>query len=335
MRAIVQDRYGSADVLDLRDVEVPEVGDDDVLVQVHAAGVDPGVWHLMTGLPYAGAPRVRAAPAPQPRPRHGPRRCRRGGRARRHPVRAGRRGVRHRRGHLRRVRGGARGQARAQARATSPSSRPPPFPSPGRRRSRPYAEAGKVRPGQRVLVIGAGGGVGSFAVQLAKASGAHVTGVCSPTKLDLVRSIGADDVVDYTREDVADRGRRYDVIVDTAGNRSLSHLRRALAPTGTLVLVGGEAGNGKWLQGFDRQLRSLAAVAVRQRAVGAADVAGERGEPRGVEGTHRGRRGHAGHRQDLSAGRGGRRDPPHQGRPRAGQGRPHRSVAHTVRTACR
>ncbi|MDP4504722.1 NAD(P)-dependent alcohol dehydrogenase [Nonomuraea turcica] len=117
-------------------------------------------------------------------------------------------------------------------------------------------DAGKVRPGQQVLVIGAGGGVGTFAVQLAKAFGAEVTGVCSTSKVELVRSIGADHVVDYTVEDFTDGELRYDLIVDTAGNRSLSHLRRALTPRGTFVIVGGEEG-GRWLAGMDRQLRMV------------------------------------------------------------------------------
>jgi NADPH:quinone reductase-like Zn-dependent oxidoreductase len=116
-------------------------------------------------------------------------------------------------------------------------------------------DAGRVRPGQTVLVIGAAGGVGTFAVQLAKHLGAHVTGVCSTGKADLVRSIGADAVVDYTCEDVADGARRYDVILDIAGNRPLGQLRRALAPRGTLVIAGGEGG-GRWLGGVDRQLRA-------------------------------------------------------------------------------
>jgi NADPH:quinone reductase-like Zn-dependent oxidoreductase len=114
-------------------------------------------------------------------------------------------------------------------------------------------DRGKVQAGQKVLIIGAAGGVGSFAVQLAKAFGAEVTGVCSTTKVDLVRSIGADEVIDYTREDFADGARRYDLILDTAGRRSLSQLRRALTHRGTLVIVGGEGG-GRWLGGFDRQI---------------------------------------------------------------------------------
>jgi NADPH:quinone reductase-like Zn-dependent oxidoreductase len=108
--------------------------------------------------------------------------------------------------------------------------------------------------------------VGSFAVQLAKAFGAEVTGVCSTTKVDLVRSLGAAAVIDYTREGFADGARRWDLIVDTGGRRSLSHLRRALAPRGTLVIVGGEGG-GRWLGGFDRQIlrAPLLSALVRQR----------------------------------------------------------------------
>ena len=112
-------------------------------------------------------------------------------------------------------------------------------------------DKGHVRPGQSVLVIGAGGGVGTFTVQIAKAMGATVTGVASTSKLDLVRSIGADDVVDYTREDFTDGSRRWDVIVDTAGRRPLRELRRALTPKGTLVVVGGDGG-GPWTGGFFR-----------------------------------------------------------------------------------
>ena len=112
-----------------------------------------------------------------------------------------------------------------------------------------------VKPGQKVLIIGAAGGVETFAVQIAKALGVEVTGVCSTTKTDLIRSIGADHAIDYTREDFANGRQHYDVILDTAGNRSLSHLRRVLTPQGTLVIIGGEGG-GRWF-GVDRQLRAL------------------------------------------------------------------------------
>jgi NADPH:quinone reductase-like Zn-dependent oxidoreductase len=124
---------------------------------------------------------------------------------------------------------------------------------------------GRVKASQRVLIIGAGGGVGTFAVQIAKPYGAEVTGVCSTTKTELVRSIGADSVIDYTREDVADGHNRYDLVVDTAGRRPLSQLRRALTPHGTIVIVGGEGG-GRWLAVFDRGFRGqLIGPVVRQR----------------------------------------------------------------------
>ena len=116
-------------------------------------------------------------------------------------------------------------------------------------------DVGRLQAGQKVLVIGAAGGVGSYAVQLAKAFGAQVTGVASTRQLALVRSLGADDVVDYTREDVTDGSRHWDLILDCAGRRTLSQLRRALTATGTLVIVGGEGG-GRWLGGFDRNLRA-------------------------------------------------------------------------------
>jgi NADPH:quinone reductase-like Zn-dependent oxidoreductase len=117
-------------------------------------------------------------------------------------------------------------------------------------------DVGKVRSGQSVLVIGAAGGVGSFAVQIAKAFGAHVTGVCSTSKVELVRSIGADDVIDYTRDEIVDATRRYDVTFDSAGSHEASYLRQALTSKGTLVLAGGEGG-GRWL-GMGRVMRAKA-----------------------------------------------------------------------------
>jgi NADPH:quinone reductase-like Zn-dependent oxidoreductase len=117
-------------------------------------------------------------------------------------------------------------------------------------------DKGNLQPGQKVLIIGASGGVGTYAVQLAKALGAEVTAVCSTTKIDLVRSIGADHIIDYSRDDFAEGLRRYDMILDIAGNSSLARLRRALTPRGTLVIAGGET-NGRWLGGTDRQIRAL------------------------------------------------------------------------------
>ena len=130
-----------------------------------------------------------------------------------------------------------------------------------------------------MLIIGASGGVGSYAVQLAKALGAEVTGVCSTAKLDLVRSLGADHVIDYTRDDFADGTHRYDLILDIAGNPTLSRLRRALTPTGTAVIVGGEEG-GNLTGGMDRQLRALVLSPVRPPAADHAHRQGARQRPR-------------------------------------------------------
>ena len=264
MKAIVQDTYGSPDVLELRDIDKPVVGDDDVLVRVRAAGVDQGVWHLMAGMPYL----MRIAGF--------------GLRAPKNPVRGydvagcveavGANVTRFQAGDE--VFGSCRGSfaeyaaARADRLAPKPSNlsfeQAAAVPISGYAALQAVRDQGKVRAGQQVLIIGAGGGVGTFAVQLAKAYGAEVTGVCSTTKTDLVRSIGADHVIDYTQEDFADGRNRYDVILDIAGNGSLSHLRRALAPEGTLVIVGGEEG-GKWF-GIGRQLRAtVLSLFVRQK----------------------------------------------------------------------
>jgi NADPH:quinone reductase-like Zn-dependent oxidoreductase len=138
-------------------------------------------------------------------------------------------------------------------------------------------DCGRLQLGEQVMVIGAAGGVGSFAVQIAKAFGARVTGVCSTSKADLVRSLGADDVIDYTNDEIDRNGARYDVVIDTAGNRPLSLLRRALTPHGRLVVVGGEHGGGRVLGGFDRQLRApLVSMFVGQRLRGL--IAKERAE---------------------------------------------------------
>lgn len=256
MKAIVQDTYGSPDVLRLRDIDRPGIGDNDVLVRVHAAGVDPGVWHLMTGLPYLVRLMGYGLRAPKSRVRGFDVAGR---------VEAVGRNVRQ----LRNgddVFGACDGSFAEYARAKQNDLALKPanltfeqaaaVPVSALTALQGLRDHGKVKSGQKVLIIGAAGGVGSFAVQIARAFGAEVTGVCSTTKLDLVRSIGADHVVDYTRDDFAQSGRRYDVVLDTAGARSLSHLRRALAPRGTLVIVGAEGGD-RWTGGIDRQLRAV------------------------------------------------------------------------------
>ncbi|KAB8196767.1 zinc-binding dehydrogenase [Nonomuraea phyllanthi] len=255
MKAIAHDVYGSAEVLGLREVDRPPVQDDQVLVQVRAAGLDPGVWVFMTGRPYA----VRVA-AGLTRPR-----VRVRGRALAGVVTAVGAGVR-RFEPGDEVYGTHPGGTFAEYAAVSWQRLAPKpaklsfeeaaaVPISGVTALQAVRDCGRVRAGQRVMVIGAGGGVGSFAVQIAKASGASVTGVCGAGKEELVRSLGADEVIDYTRDEVDRDGPRHDVIIDTAGCRPLALLRRALTPRGTLVVAGGGHDAGGLLGGYTRQLR--------------------------------------------------------------------------------
>jgi len=255
MKAIVQDTYGSPDVLELSDIDTPVVEHDDVLVRVHAAGVDRGVWHLMTGLPYL----VRLGFGLR-KPRSRVRGLDVAGRV----EEVGKDVNRFQPGDE--VFGTCDGSFAEYALAKEDDlvSKPAKLsfeqaaalPTSATTALRGLRDAGRVEPGQKVVILGASGGVGTFAVQIAKALGAEVSGVCSTPKTDLVQSIGADHAIDYTREDFADGRQCYDVILDIAGNRSLSHLRRALTPQGTLVIIGGEEG-GRWFGGVDRQLRAL------------------------------------------------------------------------------
>jgi NADPH:quinone reductase-like Zn-dependent oxidoreductase len=255
MKAIVQDEYGSADVLRLEDVETPVAGRGEVLIRVIAASAFIGDWPIMTGTPYAirlvsglGKPkqRVRGQDVAGAIEAMGD------------EVTAFRPGDE--------VFGVGNGTFAEYATARTDKIAPKPanlgfeeaatVPTTGCTALQGIRDVGKVRSGQSVLVIGAAGGVGSFAVQIAKAFGAHVTGVCSTSKVELVRSIGADEVIDYTREDIVNGTRRYDLIFDTAGNREVSYLRQAMTPKGTLVLAGGE-GAGRWL-GMGRVVRAKA-----------------------------------------------------------------------------
>jgi NADPH:quinone reductase-like Zn-dependent oxidoreductase len=253
MKAIVQDKYGSADVLELREVEKPQPGDDELLIRVHAAGLDPGVWHLMMGRPYLV--RVMGFGLRRPRMRV------RGTDVAGSVEAAGKNVVRLKPGDE--VYGTCDGSyaeyacAKAERLAPKPSNlsfeQAAAVPVSGMTALHGLRDAGELQPGQKVLIIGAAGGVGTHAVQLAKAFGAEVTGVCSTSKVELVQDIGADEVIDYTRVDFTAGTRRFDLILDTAGRRPLSQLRRALTPQGTLVIVGGEGG-GRWLGGFQRQI---------------------------------------------------------------------------------
>ena len=263
MQAIVHDTYGSADVLRLTRITRPEVADNEVLLRVHAAGLDRGTWHLMTGRPYLLrlAFGVRRPKNPVP-----------GVDVAGTVVAVGSAVTRFSAGDE--VFGFGKGSFAEYALAREDKLARKPVnvsfeqaavvPVSAATALQAMTDVGRVELGQTVLIIGASGGVGSYAVQLAKAFGAEVTGVCSPAKLDLVRSLGADHVIDYTRGDFADGTHRFDLILDIGGNPALSRLRRALTPTGTAVIVGGEEG-GSWT-GMDRQMRALAlSPFVRQR----------------------------------------------------------------------
>ncbi|MFI7482406.1 NAD(P)-dependent alcohol dehydrogenase [Kocuria sp. M1R5S2] len=256
MQAVVRDSYGPAEVLHLARVPVPEPGKKEVLLRVHAAGLDRGTWHLMTGRPYLL-------------------RLGFGLRAPRNPV-AGMEVA----GTVvalggtvtgisigQEVYGVARGSFAQYAVARANQLAPAPVnltaeqaavvPISAATAQHALCQAGHLQAGQTVLITGASGGVGSYAVQLAKAFGADVTAVTSTATLDHVRSLGADHVIDRTREDFADGTHHYDLILDLAGNPPLSRLRRALTPTGTAVLVGGEEGH-RLTGGMGRTLRALA-----------------------------------------------------------------------------
>ena len=257
MKAIIQDRYGPGpkDVLRLQEKEQPAVGDEEVLVRVHAASVDRGTWHAMAGLPYP----IRLAGFGVRRPKHA-----NPGRSLAGTVEAaGSRVTGFKPGDEVFGIGTASFAEYAAARPAKLAPKPANLsfeqaatvPVSGLTALQAVRDHGQVQVGQNVLVIGASGGVGSFAVQIAKAFGATVTGMCGTAKTDMVRALGADRVIDYTTHDLDGSGDRYDVILDTGGNRPLPQLRRALTSKGTLVIVGGETA-GRLLGGSGRQLRA-------------------------------------------------------------------------------
>ena len=254
MNAIVQDAYGTTDVLELAEIEKPAVERDEVLVRVRSAGVHIGDWLVMGGLPYI----IRIMGYGLRKPKN------------RNPGLEVAGTVEAVGADVKLLQPGDEVfgwctaafaeyvSVSADALVLKPANvtfeQAAAVPVSAFTALQAVRDKGEVVPGQKVLVIGASGGVGTFAVQIAKAYGAEVTGVSSTRNLDMVRSIGADHVIDYTREDIAAEGDGYDVIVDTAGNRSLSHLRSALAPRGTLVIVGGSG--GRWMMGSGRSLRA-------------------------------------------------------------------------------
>lgn len=266
MQAIVQTAYGTADRLQLGTQGRPTAGKGEVLIRVEAAGLDRGTWHLMAGKPYLLRLALGFKGPSNPVP---------GLDVAGTVVELGAGVTRFKVGDQ--VFGLSKGSfaeyacAREDKLARKPSSlsfeQAAVVGVSGLTALQALRDAGRVQPGQRVLIIGASGGVGSYAVQLAKALGAEVTGVCSTAKLERVRQLGAGRVIDYTKEDFATGGERYDLILDIAGNSPLARLRQVLTPTGTIVFVGGEGG-GAILGGLERQLGAvLRSLFTRQRFV--------------------------------------------------------------------
>src|SRR5665811_2031490 len=254
MKAMVQDTYGSAEVLELREIDKPEIADDQVLVRVRAAGVNPADWAIMSGLPYIA------------RPVYGlrkPKNAVRGTDVAGQVEAVGQGVTRFRPGDE--VFGWCLGayaeyaSASEDALALKPANltfeQAASVPMASLVALQALRDHGNVQAGQSVLINGASGGIGTFAVQIAKSLGAQVTGVCSTGNVDMVRSIGADHVIDYTSEDFTRSGQRYDFILDNVANHSLSDLRRAVTPAGVLVPNGGGFDN-RWFASGGRVLRA-------------------------------------------------------------------------------
>jgi NADPH:quinone reductase-like Zn-dependent oxidoreductase len=243
MKAIVYSKYGSPDVLELREIDKPEAGADDVLVRVHAASVNPADWYAMAGIPYVARP---------PMALRKPKSQRLGVDLAGVVVAVGEDVTRFKPGDE--VFGGGTGafaeyvcipedRALVLKPANLSFEQAAAVPVAALTALQGLRDKGQIRPGHKVLINGASGGVGTFAVQIAKSFGAEVVGVCSRRNVDLVRSLGADQVIDYTHEDFTRSDRRYDLLLDVAGSRSWSECRRILTPQATLVIVGAPKGN--------------------------------------------------------------------------------------------
>ena len=302
MKAIVYRRYGSPDVLELQEVAKPVPTDDQVLVRVMAASVNPLDWHFLRGIPYF----VRLTSGPR-RPKRSIPGVDVAGRI----ESVGRNVTRFKPGD---EVFGEKSRACAEYVAApvdlfvpKPSDltfeQAAAIPAAGVTALQALVDKGGIRAGQSVLINGASGGVGTFAVQIAKAHGAVVTGVCSTANIDLVRSLGADHVVDYTREDFTRSGRTYDLIIDNVGNRSVWAFRRVLAADGTLVLVG--APKGGWILGTIGKMLAVGPVLAACRPTAGEPPHGHApGGSRDVVGADRSRQGQPGHRPLLPVARG-------------------------------
>ena len=257
MKAIVQYKYGSPDnVLELKDIDKPGLKDDEVLLRVHAAAVHPGDLLIMRGLPYIL--RLMGFGLLRPRKRVP------GFDVAGHVETVGKSVTQFQ--PVDEVFGVCEGALAEYVSVSEDKLASKPanltleqataVPTSGVTALLAVRDHGKVQPGQKVLINGASGGVGTFAVQIAKSFGAEVTGVCSTRNVDMVRSIGADHVIDYTRENFTHSGQRYDSILDNVANHSLSECRRALTPKGTLIPNNGTSG-GRWIGPLGRTLKAL------------------------------------------------------------------------------
>jgi NADPH:quinone reductase-like Zn-dependent oxidoreductase len=257
MKAIVYHRYGSPDVLELQEIDKPVVNDDDVLVRVRAASANPADWHHMRGVPYIMRPQSGLGK---------PRTSVLGHDIAGHVEAVGKDATRFRPGDE--VFGDVERGGFAEYTCVSEAllglkpanltfEQGAAVPLAALTALQGLRDAGQLQPEQKVLIIGASGGVGTFAVQIAKLFGAHVTGVCSTRNVEMVRSLGADDVIDYTQEDFIESGQKYDLIFQLAGTRSPSDCRRALSSKGTLVLSSGES-DGRWIGPMDRIVKAAA-----------------------------------------------------------------------------
>ena len=301
MKAIVINAYGSPDVLELKEVAAPAIKDDEVLVRVHAASLNAGDLFALRGSPWL----IRLSVGLR-RPKNYILGWDMAGRV----EAVGSQVTRFKPGDE--VFGACSGSLAEYVHVAEDKLAPKPanltfeqaaaVPTAAVSALMGLRDAGKIQPGQKVLINGASGGVGTFAVQIAKAFGAEVTGVCSTRNVDLVRSIGADHVVDYTREDFTRNGQRYDLILDNVASRSFSDLRRALTPQGKIIPNSGHAGMGYVFKAFALSL-------VRRQHGSMYRGQSRQPEPGAAEGPHRSRQGHAGDRQDVPAERDARRVP--------------------------
>jgi len=259
MKAIVRDTYGSPDVLELKDIDKPEIGDDEVLLRVHAASVNPADWHLLRGKPYIARLQLGLR-----KPKDRVLGCDVAGQ-----VEALGKNVTmlqpgdevfgspfmHGFGAFAECVCVSEGLLASKP-ATLSFEQAAAVPLAASTALQGLRDHGRIEPGHKVLIIGASGGVGAFAVQIAKSFDAEVSGVCSTRNVDMVRSLGADHVIDYTQEDFTQSGQKYDLIFQLAGTRSPSECRRALTSKGTLVLSSGES-DGRWIGPVDRIIKAL------------------------------------------------------------------------------